>query len=95
MNSVVKVMISDEPVSRGHLIRIALQLVATGAASYFLYKYIDKVLQLMDPTKKSKKALEKKVTNYNILNFICLYVYIFFYRHKIYYNSLVDQIPIH
>nr|XP_002129659.1 ATPase family AAA domain-containing protein 1-like [Ciona intestinalis] len=49
-----------EVTSKSQLIGLIVRLVFTGAAGYFLYKYVDKVLGILDPTKKQKKASEEK-----------------------------------
>lgn len=51
----------DSPTTN-QLIHLALRLFATGAATFFLYKYITKVIDVLDPTKKQKKASEVKVS---------------------------------
>uniref|UniRef100_H2Y7W2 Outer mitochondrial transmembrane helix translocase n=1 Tax=Ciona savignyi TaxID=51511 RepID=H2Y7W2_CIOSA len=52
--------ISPNGESKTQLIGLFLRLLFTGAAGYFLYRYVDKVINIVDPTKKQKKASEEK-----------------------------------
>ena len=52
---------AGEPPSTNQIIHLVIRLLATGAATFFLYKYITKVIDVLDPTKKQKKASEEKV----------------------------------
>ena len=61
--------VRDVPISTGEprpsgstqIISLVLRLVASGTAIYFVYKYVTKVLDVLDPTKKQKKLSEEKV----------------------------------
>lgn len=53
---------TGNPASNAEVVSLVVRLIATGAAGYFLYKYVDKLVNIVDPTKKQKKALEEKVS---------------------------------
>ena len=52
---------TGESPSNSQIVSVVLRLVASGAIAFFTYKYVSKVLDLLDPTKKQKKAAEEKV----------------------------------
>ena len=57
----IKDVNTGEPVSNSQIVNLVVRLVASGAAAFFLYKYVSKVIEILDPTKKQKKASEEKV----------------------------------
>jgi len=57
----IKDIETGEPASHSQLLGLALRLICTGALGYFMYKYVDKLVNMMDPTKKQKMLSEEKV----------------------------------
>lgn len=53
---------TGESANNVQIINLVVRLVASGAAAFFLYKYVTKVIDILDPTKKQKKASEEKVS---------------------------------
>nr|CAB3224003.1 ATPase family AAA domain-containing protein 1-like [Phallusia mammillata] len=51
---------TGDPASRAQIFNLVVRIICTGAAGYFLYKYVDKLINIVDPTKKQKKASEEK-----------------------------------
>lgn len=52
---------TGEPLSKQQVVLFVVRFTASAAAAYFLYKYVDKLLAIVDPTKKQKKIAEEKV----------------------------------
>ncbi|CAK8675877.1 outer mitochondrial transmembrane helix translocase-like [Clavelina lepadiformis] len=54
---------TGEPLSKQQVVLFVVRFTASAAAAYFLYKYVDKLLAIVDPTKKQKKIAEEKAQN--------------------------------